>query len=372
MLKPRPGIMDITPYRGGDAGLPGLQRVIRLASNESPLGPSPRAVAAYRDLADELHRYPDGGAEALRAAIAAQHGLEAGRIVCGAGSDELIGLLARAYAGPGDEVLVSQYGFAMFPIFARGTGATPVAAPAKDRATDVDALLAHVTPATRIVFLANPNNPTGCLLSGAELRRLHAGLPADVLLVIDSAYAEYVGDGAYEDGSALVRDHENVVMLRTFSKIYGLAALRLGWAYCPPAVVEVLNRLRGPFNTCAPAQAAALAALADQAHVQAARAHNDQWLPWLAERVAKLGFAPQPSAGNFLLVRFGDGPATNADAAIAFLNARGILPRRMGPYGLGDSLRITIGREEEMQAIVEALTAFAEIGRGIQQRAGAR
>ncbi|HET6223635.1 MAG TPA: histidinol-phosphate transaminase [Dongiaceae bacterium] len=372
MLKPRPGIMDIAPYRGGDTGLPGLPRVIRLASNEGALGPSPRAVAAYRELAGELHRYPDGRADALREAIAAQHGLEADRIVCGAGSDELISLLARAYAGPGDEVLLSQYGFLMFAIFAKGVGATPVEAPAKERACDVDALLAHVTPLTRILFLANPNNPTGCVLPGPDLRRLHAGLPADVLLVIDSAYAEYVADAGYEDGSALVRDHDNVVMLRTFSKIYGLAALRLGWAYCPPAVADVLNRLRGPFNTGAAAQAAALAALADQAHVRAARAHNDQWLPWFAERVAALGFTPLPSAGNFVLVRFGDGPATNADAAIAFLNARGILPRRMGAYGLGDSLRITIGREDEMQAVVEALTAFAEIGRGIQRRAGAR
>jgi histidinol-phosphate aminotransferase len=372
MLKPRPGIMDIAPYRGGDVQLPGHGRAIRLASNENPLGPSPQAVAAYRELAGDLHRYPDGGAEPLRQAIAAHHGLEADRVVCGAGSDELIGLLARAYAGSGDEVLHSQYGFLMYPLSARAAGATPVAAPERSRATDVDAMLAHVSPRTRVVFIANPNNPTGCLLPAAEIRRLHAGLPKDVLLVIDVAYAEYVGGSDYEDGSALVRAHDNVVMLRTFSKIYGLAALRLGWAYCPPSVADALNRLRSPFNTNAPAQAAALAALADQAHVRAGRAHNDRWLPWFREQVAALGFEPLPSAGKFVLVRFGDSPATNAEAAVAFLNGRGILPRRMGGYGLGDSLRITIGREEETQAVVEALTAFAEIGRDIQRRAQAR
>jgi histidinol-phosphate aminotransferase len=364
--------MDIAPYKGGDWKLAGQQRVIRLASNESPLGPSPHAVRAYRSLAGELHRYPDGANEAVRQAIAAGHGLAAERVVCGAGSDELIALLARAYAGPGDEVLHSQYGFLMYAIAAKGVGAIPVAAPERQCATDVDAMLAHVTPRTRIVFLANPNNPTGGLLPAGEVRRLHAGLPKDVLFVIDAAYAEYVGDSGYEDGSALVASHGNVVMLRTFSKIYGLAALRLGWAYCPPDVADVLNRLRGPFNTSAPAQAAAVAALADQAHVAAAKAHNDKWLPWFAERVTAAGFTVLPSAGNFVLVRFGATPTTNAAAAAAFLNGRGILPRQMGPYGLGDCLRITIGRADEMPVVADALNAFAEIGQGLQQRARAR
>jgi histidinol-phosphate aminotransferase len=363
--------MDIAPYRGGEANLPGQQRVIRLASNESPLGPSPAAVRAYRSLAGELHRYPDGAHEQLRRALAASHGLEAERIVCGAGSDELIGLLVRAYAGPGDEVLHSEFGFLMYAIAAKGAGATPVAAPERDCATDVDAMLARVTPRTRVVLIANPNNPTGSLLSAAEVRRLHAGLPTNALFVLDSAYAEYVGDEGYEDGSALVAAHDNVVMLRTFSKIYGLAALRIGWAYCPPAVADVLNRLRGPFNTNAPAQAAALAALGDRDHVAAAKAHNLRWLPWLRERIAAAGFDALPSAGNFVLVRFPAGPSTNADAACAFLNARGIIPRKMGPYGLGNCLRITIGRDDEMPLVAEALAAFAEIGRGMNRRAGA-
>jgi histidinol-phosphate aminotransferase len=363
--------MDIAPYKGGEANLPGQQRVIRLASNESPLGPSPAAVRAYRSLAGELHRYPDGAHEQLRRALADSHGLQAERIVCGAGSDELIGLLVRAYAGPGDEVLHSEFGFLMYAIAAKGAGATPVAAPEHDCATDVDAMLARVTARTRVVLIANPNNPTGSLLSAPEVRRLHAGLPDNALLVLDSAYAEYVADEGYEDGSGLVTAHDNVVMLRTFSKIYGLAALRIGWAYCPPAVADVLNRLRGPFNTNAPAQAAALAALGDRDHVAAAKAHNLRWLPWLRERVAAAGFEALPSAGNFVLVRFPAGPSTNADAACAFLNARGIIPRKMGPYGLGDCLRITIGRDDEMPLVAEALAAFAAIGRGMKRRAGA-
>jgi len=358
MLKVRPGIMDIAPYKGGEFRLTGQQRVIRLASNESPLGPSPRAIAAYRDMAGELHRYPDGGHEALRAAIAARHGLEADRIVCGAGSDELIGLLVRAYAGPGDEVLYSQYGFLMYAISAKGAGAAPVAAPERDYVADVDALLALITPRTRVVLLANPNNPTGALLPAAEVRRLLAGLPADVVLGLDSAYAEYVGDPSYEDGAALVRSHGNLVMLRTFSKAYGLAALRIGWAYCPAAVADVLNRLRGPFNTNAPAQAAALAALADREHLAAAKAHNDRWLPWFGARVAAAGFTALPSAGNFVLVRF---PGA-ADRAAAFLNARGIIPRGMAPYGLDDCLRITIGRADEMEIVAQAIDEFAAAG----------
>src|SRR5215813_4853215 len=223
MLKPRPGILDIAPYKGGDSKLPGQQRVIRLASNEGPLGPSPHAIRAYRELAEELHRYPDGGQEELRAAIAAQHGLPAEQIVCGAGSDELISLLVRAYAGPGDEVLHSAYGFLMYPIAAKGAGATPVTAPERDYTADVDALLARVTSRTRVVLLANPNNPTGSLLPAAEVRRLNVGLPEGVLLVIDAAYAEYVDTADYEDGAALAGASDNVVMLRTFSKIYGLA-----------------------------------------------------------------------------------------------------------------------------------------------------
>ena len=256
---PRPGIMDIDPYVGGESSLDGRDKVIKLSSNESAFGPSPKAAAAYNDAAEELHRYPDGAAQELRETIARIEELDPARIVCGAGSDELIALLVRGYAGPGDEVLHSKHGFLMYPIAARTAGASPIAAPERDLRADVDALLERVTARTRLLFLANPNNPTGSYLAEAELHRLRAGLPERVLLVIDSAYAEYVTEDDYGSGAGLVEAFDNVVMTRTFSKIHGLAALRLGWAYCPPAVAGVLNRLRGPFNVSQAAQAAGVA-----------------------------------------------------------------------------------------------------------------
>ncbi len=357
-LTPRPGILEIAPYVGGDASAPGANRVIRLASNENPLGASPLATAAYRDLADRLHRYPDGGSEGLRRAIAESEALDSGRIVCGAGSDELISLLVRAFAGPGDEVLYSEHGFLMYPISARTVGATPVAAPETALRADVDALLARVGPRTRLLFLANPNNPTGSYLSGAELRRLHEGLPPGVLLVIDAAYAEYVDAPDYESGVAMVEAFDNVVMTRTFSKVHGLAALRLGWAYCPPVVADLLHRLRGPFNVSAPAQAAGAAAVRDRAFVARSAEHNALWRRWTAEEVEQLGLEPFPSAGNFLLVRFPAAPGRDAGAALAHCKAQGILLRQMNAYGLPDCLRVTIGTEEEMRAVVDCLAEF--------------
>jgi histidinol-phosphate aminotransferase len=357
-LTPRPGILDIDPYVGGEAKIAGVERPIRLASNESALGPSAKAMAAYRALAGDIHRYPDGGAETLRAALGRRHALDPAQIVCGAGSDELISLLLRAYAGPGDEVLYSRHGFLMYPIGALAVGATPVAAPERALTTDVDALLERVGPRTRIVFIANPNNPTGTYLGAAELGRLHAGLPPSVLLAIDAAYAEFVNRNDYEAGAALVGRAENVVMLRTFSKIYAMAGLRLGWAYCPPAIADVLNRVRGPFNVSAAALAAGVAAVEDTEAVARARAHNDRWLPWLSERLAALGLPLTPSVGNFVLPRFPDEPGRNADAAFAFLQARGILTRKMAGYGLPQHLRITIGTGEEMESVAAALGEF--------------
>src|ERR1700688_4543127 len=294
---PGPGILDIDPYVGGDAKLEGVERPIRLASNESALGPSPKAVAAYRALADEIHRYPDGSAAELRGALGRHHGLDPERIVCGSGSDELIGLLLRAYAGPESEVLYSRHGFLMYPIGAQSVGATPVAVPERDLTADVDGFLALVNERTRIVFIANPNNPTGTYLSAAEKARLHAGLPRKIVLAIDAAYAEFVNRNDYEPGIALVNRADNVVMLRTFSKIYALAGLRLGWAYCPPAIADVLHRIRGPFNVSAPALAAGVAAVEDVAALAHARAHNERWLPWLSERLAALGLELTPSVG---------------------------------------------------------------------------
>jgi histidinol-phosphate aminotransferase len=356
-LTPRPGILDIDPYVGGEAKIAGVSRVIRLASNESALGPSPRALAAYRALAGDIHRYPDGGSVELRHALARHHGLDAARIVCGAGSDELLGLLIRAYVGPGDEVLYSRHGFLMYPIGAKAVGATPVAAPEKDLTFDVDAVLARVSPKTRLVFIANPNNPTGSYISRGELKRLHAGLPPSVLLVIDAAYAEFVGRNDYEPGIELVEAAENVVMARTFSKIYALGGLRLGWVYCGAAVADVLNRVRNPFNVNAAAQAAGIAALEDVASIDRAREHNDIWRPWLERELSALGLTVNPSVANFVLVRFPAAPK-DAEAAFAFLQSRAILTRKMRAYGLAEWLRITVGTEEEMRVVVAAVTDF--------------
>ena len=357
-LVPRPGILDINPYVGGEAKAPGFERPIRLASNESALGPSPKAVAAYRALAGEIHRYPEGSAQELREALGRRHGLDPARIVCGAGSDELIALLLRCYAGQGDEVLYSRHGFLMYPINAMAAGATPIAAPERDLTTDVDALLARVTDRTRIVFIANPNNPTGTYLGALDLARLHAGLPPSVLLAIDAAYAEFVNRNDYEPGIALVNRADNVVMLRTFSKIYALAGLRLGWAYCPPAVADLLNRVRSPFNVGAVAQAAGVVAVEDIDAFNQARAHNQRWLPWFSERLTTLGLELTPSVANFVLPRFPDDPRKSAGAAFAFLQSHGILTRMMGAYGLPQHLRITIGTGPEMETVAATLAAF--------------
>lgn len=357
--EPRPGLLEIAAYKGGAAEAPGAKRRLRLASNENPLGPSPLAVEAARRAAAELHRYPDGHSTALREALAAHEGIDPDRIVCGAGSDEIISLLCRAYAGPGDEVLYSAHGFLMYAISARTVGARPVAAPERDLTADVEALLALVTPATRLVFLANPNNPTGSYLSAADVRRLHAGLPENVLLVLDLAYAEYVRRNDYDLGFGLVEAHENVVVTRTFSKIHGLAALRLGWAYCPPAVADVLNRIRPPFNVNAVAQAAGLAALADEAHVERSVAENERARLAFLEGLGDLGLEAAPSVGNFVIVRFPDpaGAESGAEArrVLDGLAAAGVLVRGMAGYGLPDWLRVSLGTAEDMAVVVEAL-----------------
>jgi histidinol-phosphate aminotransferase len=357
-LVPRPGILDISPYVGGEAKVAGIERPIRLASNESALGPSSKAIAAYRALAGEIHRYPDGNAQELREALGQRHGVDPARIVCGAGSDELITLLLRCYAGPGDEVLYSRHGFLMYPINAMAVGAIPIAAPEREQTTDVDSVLARVTERTRIVFIANPNNPTGTYLGGQEMARLHAGLPASVLLAIDAAYAEFVNRNDYEPGIALVNCAENVVMLRTFSKIYALGGLRLGWAYCPPAIADVLNRVRSPFNVSAAVQAAGIAAVEDLDALNRARAHNGRWLPWFSEQLAVLGLPLTPSVANFVLARLPDDPLKNADSAFAFLQSHGILTRKMAAYGLPKHLRITIGTGPEMETVAAALREF--------------
>ncbi len=361
-LAVQPGILDITPYVGGESKIAGVRRVIKLASNEGAFGPSPKAMEAFRAEAGELHRYPDGGCTALRQAIAERYGLDASRLVCGAGSDELIGLLCRAYAGSGDEVIYSEHGFLMYPIAAKTASATPVAAPEHDLVANVDEILAKVSEKTRIVFVANPNNPTGTYLPQSEVTRLRAALPENVLLVIDAAYAEYIRRDDYSPGAELVEAGDNVVMTRTFSKIYGLGGMRLGWAYCPSGVAGVLNRVRNPFNVSSVAQAVGLAAFQDEAFVDKVRRHNDQWLAWTSDELRKLGYGVPPSIGNFILVRFPTGEGRDALAADAFLKSRGFIARRMGAYKLPDSLRVTIGLEDEMRAFVGALADFADAG----------
>ncbi len=356
--KPRPGVLDIEAYVPGESRVPGGLTPVKLSSNETPLGPSPKAVAAFTAAGAALERYPDGQATALRQAIARRFGLNPDRIVCGAGSDELISLIAHAYLGPGDEGLFTEHGFLLYRIVVLAAGATPVVAPETNYKADVDAILARVTPRTRIVFLANPNNPTGTYLGIDEVRRLRAALPADVLLLLDAAYAEYVRRNDYEAGLELVATTENTVMTRTFSKIFGLAGLRIGWAYCPAAIADALNRIRGPFNLSAPSIAAGAAAMDDWAHIEASVRHNDEWLPWLTTEIERLGLAVTPSVANFILVHFPSTPGRDAVACDAFLKARGIIVRRVAGYGLPGALRVTIGTEAENRKVVDALQAF--------------
>jgi histidinol-phosphate aminotransferase len=338
--------------------VPGGGKPIKLSSNETPLGPSPQAIEAYRAAAADLERYPDGQATALRNAIARRYGLDAGRIVCGAGSDEVLVMLAHAYLGPGDEGIFTEHGFLVYRIAILACGATPVVAPETNFTADVDAILAKVTERTKVVFLANPNNPTGTYLPIGEVRRLRSALPSHVLLVLDAAYAEYVRRNDYEAGLELVATTDNTVMTRTFSKIYGLAALRIGWAYCPQAVADVLNRIRGPFNMSSASIAAGAAAMADERHIMQAVQHNETWLQHLTDEIGKLGFKVTPSVGNFLLIHFPDDAKRGAVACDAFLKSKGIIVRRVAGYGLPNCLRVTVGTEAENLAVVAAIGAF--------------
>ncbi len=357
---PRPGILEINPYIPGRSEAEGEGPVYKLSSNESPLGPSPRAREAYIALADKLEFYPDGAAWELRDAVAERHGLNPARLVFGNGSDELLELLAHAWLGPGDEAICTQYGFLVYPIAIRANGATPVIAPEKNLTADVDAILERVTERTKIVFLANPNNPTGTYLPFDEVRRLHEGLPETCLLVLDAAYAEYVRRNDYEAGVELVSGATNAVMTRTFSKAYGLAGLRIGWLYGPENVVDVLNRVRGPFNVNAAAIAAGAAAMRDEAHLRRAVAHNGKWLPWLTRELEKLGLEVTPSIANFILIHFPDREGRRAADAEAFLSRRGLILRGMGPYGLPGALRASVGVEAANRALVAALREFLE------------
>jgi histidinol-phosphate aminotransferase len=352
-------IRTITPYVPGKAAIVGHDEVIKLSSNEAALGPSPKAIAAYHESANgAIHRYPDGSATPLREALGAVHGMDPARIVCGAGSEELLSLLVHAYAEPGAEVLYSQHGFLMYPAAALRVGAVPVAAPERELCAEVNGLLHAVTPRTRVVLLANPNNPTGTYLPRDALHRLRAGLRDDILLVVDGAYAEYVEAADYDDGRDLVDTAPNTVICRTFSKIHGLAGLRVGWAYCPEHVVDIVHRIRGPFNVSGPAIAAACAALEDPDFCIAQRAHTSYWRKWLVAELAELGLEAPTSVANFQLVGFGS--EARADAVYHALQVRGIIVRQMQAYLLPAYLRVTIGTEKEMRAFVKALISSLE------------
>jgi histidinol-phosphate aminotransferase len=360
-LRPTPnaGIMDIAAYVPGRESAPGAARVYKLSSNETPLGPSPVVREAIASVAGRLEMYPDGSAHVLREAIAEVHGLNPANILCSNGSDESLGLLCQTYLGPGDEGIFTEHGFLVYKIQIMASGAAPVSVAERNETADVDAILAAVTARTKIVFLANPNNPTGTYLPFEEVRRLHAGLPPHVLLVLDAAYAEYVRRNDYESGIELVSSASNVAMTRTFSKIYGLAGLRIGWMYAPAAIIDAVNRVRGPFNVNAMALAAGAAAIRDRAHVDAAVRHNETWLSWLTQQLTALGLRVTPSVGNFVLVHFpGNGGKKTAEAADAFLVARGFVLRRVTAYGFANALRLTVGSEDANRGVVAALAEF--------------
>ncbi len=357
-VRPREAVLAVQSYVPGRSTVAGIANPIKLASNESPFGPSPRALKALMDAADELGRYPDGSAKALRKALAARYGIPAANIVCSAGSDEMINLIAQGFLGPGDEAIYPEYGFLIHKIAIQVSGAELVTVKERDYRVDVTSILAAVTNRTRAIFIANPNNPTGTYIDRSDLQRLRSGLPDRALLVLDAAYAEYVSADDYESGIALVSAAENTIMMRTFSKVYGLASARVGWAYCPPEVAQTLNDIRPPFNLSGPAMAAAIAALADRDHVTRACIHNEEWRGWLTQSLTKIGLEVTNSVGNFLLVHFPERSGKTANDADNFLLSKGIILRQVAAYGLPNALRLTVGLPDENKAVVDRLREF--------------
>lgn len=355
--KARSCVMKLAPYVQGQSEIEGVEEPIKLSSNESSAGPSPSAREAYIAAAEQLNRYPDGAQTALRKAIAQVYDLDANRIVCGNGSDELLQIFIRAYAGEGDEVLLSENGFIMCRIHAIGQGSEVVIAPEKDYCMQVDEILARVTPKTRVIIIANPNNPTGTYLPASELRRLHAALPKDVLFVIDGAYAEYARNDDYECGLKLVDEAENVVVTRTFSKIYGLPALRIGWAYASAHIIDAVQRIRTPFNTNGAALAAATEAVKDVAYTEQICEHNANWIARIREELTALGLYVIPSVTNFYLMRFPENSSKTASGAANYLKSKGIIPRPVGNKE-DPHLRITVGSDSENEAVLAALSEY--------------
>lgn len=359
VIRPQPGIMDIALYHGGASQVAGVTDAIKLSSNENPFGPSDRAKEAFSRAVHKLHRYPSTDHAALRQAIGEVHGLDPDRIICGVGSDEILNLIAQAYAGPGEEVVHTEHGFLLYRSSALAAGATPVSVKERERTTDVDAILAACSARTRIVYLANPNNPTGTMIGLAELERLATRLPPQAILVLDGAYAEYVED--YDGGADLATRLPNVVMTRTFSKIYGLGGLRIGWAYGPRAIIDVLNRIRGPFNLSAAQTEAAEAAMRDRDYLERCRTENTRMRAWLANALAERGVPSDISTANFILARFAD--ATEAVACDEYLKSQGLIVRQVAAYGLPHCLRITIGDEASCRRVAHAIGQFKGLAR---------
>ncbi len=353
-ITPQPGIMDIALYKGGQSTLEGHAEVLKLSSNENPYGPSPRAMEALVKAATELHRYPSTDHAELRAAIAQVLGLDAARIICGVGSDEVLQFLAQAYAGPGDEVIHTEHGFAMYPILARAVGATPVMVAERERVVDVDAILAACTDRTRLIYLTNPGNPTGTMIPIEEVARLAEAIPDSAILVLDGAYTEFAE--GYDGGAALVEQRRNIVMTRTFSKIHGLGGLRIGWGYGPTEILDVLNRVRQPFNLGNAQLAAGEAAIRDTGFTEKCRAENARLRDWMRRELLGLGIGCDESHANYVLARFADEP--EAAACDAALHAQGIIVRRVGGYGFPEALRITVGDDVGCRRVIDVIRRF--------------
>lgn len=351
MIKAKEYILDIDPYKPGKSKTGNQNKVIKLSSNENALGPSPKALEAYQKHSDKVFRYSDGGSTELREAIANKYNIDAERIVCGAGSDEIIALLTHAFCGVGDEILYSEYGFLMYPISAKRVGADSVIAKEVNLTTNVDNFLKGITNKTKIIFVANPNNPTGSYISHSEIERLIQNTPKNILIVLDLAYAEFVDEKDYPDAIALVNKYENVVMMRTFSKIFGLASLRLGWSYSSAYVADVLNRARGPFNVSGSAQHAGIAAINDEDFIKKSKEHNHKWLKFLQDEFDKIGIKHYPSVANFILMDFGS--PENCQKVNHYLMDNGVILREMSSYKLPSCLRMTIGTEEENKFVIE-------------------
>lgn len=355
-ITPQPGIMEIALYQGGQSAIPGRTEVLKLSSNENPLGPPPSALAAIAEAAGKAHLYPPTDHAELRAAIAEVHGLDPERIICGVGSDEVLQFVTQAFAGPGDEIIHTEHGFSLYPVLIHMAGATPVTVPERERVVDVDAILAAITERTRVILVTNPGNPTGTILPEGEVERLVAGVPEEIIVVLDGAYTEYAE--GYDGGAALAESHPNVLMTRTFSKIYGLGGLRIGWGYAAKELIDVMTRIRQPFNLSGIQLAAGQAAVRDRDWVAQCAELNRVQRARLAGALGQLGIACDDSATNFILSRFAD--AAEADSAHAALIAAGIIVRKAGGYGFPEGLRITVGDAEQTGRVIETLTNWRE------------